>query len=209
MAVLGAAIPAVGSILGGIFGKNSSKKAQKAQTQAINAAIGEQRRQYDQTRADNLPFLNAGTGALGATQGLLGLQGNDVQQKAIEALRASPAFTSLYDVGQDTILQNAAATGGLRGGNTQNSLAQFGSSLLGTVIQNQLSNLGGLVNIGAGTAGQLGALGQNSANSISNLLTQQGNAQASGILGRGAILNNTINDISGLFQGLGQKKWGW
>jgi len=211
---MGIAAPLIGagaSILGGILGKGASKKAQAAQTQALNAAIGEQRRQYDTSRQDFSPFLQGGQQALSGQNGimgLLGLQGNDAQSAAIEQLKQSPGFTSLYGTGQDTILQNAAATGGLRGGNTQNSLAQFGSSLLGTVIQNQLQNLGGLVNVGSGAAGSLGTLGANSANQISGLLGQQGQAAASGILGRGAITGNTINGLAGVLQNFGTQR-GW
>jgi hypothetical protein len=139
---------------------------------------------------------------------LVGLHGNDPQAAAIEQLKKSPAFTSLYDTGQDTILQNAAATGGLRGGNTQMGLAKFGSNLLATVIQNQLSNLGGLVNIGAGTAGQLGSLGQANSSAISNLLSQQGNANASGVLGSAWAQQNMINGLTDAFQSGGKSmKW--
>lgn len=190
-----AAIGAGTSLLSGILGSKGAKSAAKAQAQAINRGIDVQNQQFQQERADSLPFLQAGQGALGQTQGLLGLQGNDIQSQLIAALKGSPAFTSLYDTGADTILQNAAATGGLRGGNTQNSLAQFGSGLLATVIQNQLQNLGGLVNIGSGTAGQLGAMGQNSANAISDLLVQGGNAKATGIAGQTAAWQGVLNGV--------------
>ena len=187
------------SLLSGMLGGKGAKKAAQAQAQAIQQAIAEQRRQDDQSRTDFMPFLNAGTGALGQVQGLLGLSGGDLQSQLIEGLRGSPAFTSRYDTGVDTILQNAAATGGLRGGNTQSSLANFGSSLLADVIQQQLGNLGGLVNIGSGTAQNLGALGQDSANSISQLLTAQGNARAGGILGQAGALGRTLNDLGGIY----------
>lgn len=205
----GLAVGLGGSLLSGLVGGKGAKKAAQAQAQAIQQAIGEQRRQYDQSRADQMPFLNAGTGALGQVQGLLGLNGGDVQSQLIAALKGSPAFTSRYSTGADTILQNAAATGGLRGGNTQNSLANFGSSLLSDVIQQQLGNLGGLVNIGSGTAGQLGSLGQSNANSISSLLGQLGEAKAAGVAAPYTALNRTINDAFGQVQGYGQKKWGW
>lgn len=201
-----AAIGAGASIISGLIGKNGAKKAAAAQTAAINSAIGEQRRQYDQSRSDFMPFLGAGNGALGQTQDILGLNGNDPQAAAIAMLKASPAFTSLYNTGQDTILQNAAATGGLRGGNTQNSLAQFGSGLLAQVIQQQLGNLGGLINVGSGTAANMGQLGQSSAGNISNLFTQQGRAQATGIAGQAAAMQGMVNGIgnaAGNFFGAG------
>lgn len=204
-----AALAIGGSLVSGLLGGKGAKKAAQAQAQAQQQAIAEQRRQYDQSRSDFMPFLNAGTGALGSVQGLLGLSGGDVQAQLIEALKGSPAFTSRYDTGVDTILQNAAATGGLRGGNTQGSLANFGSTLLADVIQQQLGNLGGLVNIGSGTAGQLGQLGQSSAGNISNLLSQQGAARATGIAGQYGAWNNALSGAMGGLQDYGMRKWGW
>lgn len=203
-----AAIAAGTSLLSGIIGGKGAKNAAKAQTQAINAAMAQQNAQFQQTRADNMPFLQAGQGALGATQGLLGLQGNDVQAAAIEALKNSPGFTSLFNTGSDTILQNAAATGGLRGGNTQSSLAQFGSGLLAQVIQQQLGNLGGLVNIGSGTAGTLGSLGQSNSNALSQLFTQRGNAQATGIAGQAAAWQSAIGGVGSAAGNFAQSR-GW
>lgn len=190
------------SVFTGITGKDASKKAQQAQTQSLDKAMAQQQAQFDTTQANFKPFLQAGQQALGGSLDLLGLNGGNPQSAAIAALKASPEFTALYGTGQDTILQNSAATGGLRGGNTQNSLAQFGSSLLGTVIQNHLSNLGGLVNVGTGSAGQLGQFGQANSSAQSNLLTQSGNVQASGILGRAAIQNKSVNDIDQMLQQL-------
>lgn len=201
------AISAGASILSGIVGGKGADKAAKTQAAAYQKGIDEQHAEFAQTQANMAPFLQGGTQALTGDNGLLallGLSGNDKQGSAIDALKASPAFTSLYNTGSDTILQNAAATGGLRGGNTQNSLAQFGSNTLATVIQNQLSNLGGLVNVGSGTAGQLGVLGQQNASAVSGLLGQQGNAQATGILGQTAATQGIINSL-GSFASSGAK----
>lgn len=106
-----------------------------------------------------------------------------LQQQAIDQLKNSPLFQSLYNTGKDGILANAAATGGLRGGNTENSLARFGGDTLAQVIQNQVANLGGLANSGQSAAGSVGNSNSASTSAISNLLQQQGAAQAGGILG--------------------------
>lgn len=198
-----------GSLLSGLFGSKGAKKAANAQVQALQQAIGEQRRQFDTARADNMPFVQGGYKGLGGFLDLLGLNGADVQAAAIEQLKGSPGFTSRYDTGVDTILQNASATGGLRGGNTQTGLAQFGSSLLDDVIQRQLGGLGGLIQTGSGTAMNLGQLGQENANAISELLAGQGRAKATGIAGSYGAWNNVLNDMQGQIQGFGQKKWGW
>lgn len=197
------------SLLSGIFGSKGAKKAAQAQAQAFQQAIGEQRRQFDTSRADNMPFMQGGYQGLDGFLDLVGLNGVDVQGAAIERLKGSPGFTSRYDTGVDTILQNASATGGLRGGNTQGSLAQFGSSLLDDVIRQQLGNFSGLIQTGSGTAMNLGQLGQQNANAISELLSSQGKANATGIAGQYGAWNNAFNGAQRGLQDYGMRKWGW
>ncbi len=192
-------IAAGASILGGALGGKGAAKAAKTQAAAYQKGLEQQQAQYNTTRSDLSPFREAGSQALGSVGDLLGLNGGGIQDSAISALKASPLFTSQYDTGVDTILQNQAATGGLRGGNTQNSLAQFGSGLLSDVIQRQLGNLGGLVTTGAGAAGQLGQLGQQNANATSSLLAQQGGANALGAAAPYGAAQGTINQLGALF----------
>lgn len=195
-----AGIAAGSSILSGVLGGKGAKKAAKIQAAAQDRATQAQQQQFNQIQANEAPFLQAGTGALGGLQGLLGLKGNEAQGSAIDLLKASPLFQSQYGTGIDSILQAASATGGLRGGNVNNSLAQFGSGLLSQVIQNQIGNLGGLVSVGQNAGAGLASAGTNFANNMSNIALQGGNSQASSILGRGAITNNTINDLSKILQ---------
>jgi hypothetical protein len=101
--------------------------ATNAQIAGINKAIGEQQREYDLGRSDFMPYMDFGKGALGPLGDILGLNGNDnAAAKAIAALKASPMFTSLFNTGQEAVLQNASATGGVRGGNTQGALYELG-----------------------------------------------------------------------------------
>lgn len=127
------------------------------------------------------------------------ISGQQAQQSAIDQLKASPLFQSLFRTGQEAIDQNASATGGLRGGNVQSSLANFGSDTLAKVIQQQLSNLGGLSGQGLSAAGTSGQLGASAAGSVANLFGAQGQAQAGGILNASAAkaggLGSLINGI--------------
>lgn len=175
-----AAISAGASILGGIAGGKGASKAAKVQAAAYQKGIDEQSREFGITQQNEAPYLQAGNGGLSAYLGLLGLgpQGATGQQSAIDQLKTSPLFTSLMSNGTSSILANAAATGGLRGGNTQDALSRLGVDTLSNVIQNQLSNYGSLINTGqAAVAGQAAA-GQNYANSVSDLYGKQGGAQA-------------------------------
>lgn len=147
---------------------------------------------YGQGEGRQMP-TTGGTAATTTTTP--GVSAGQAQQSAIDALQQSPLYQSLYRNGRDTLLNNAAATGGLRGGNTEHSLANFGADTLASVIQQQLSNLGGISGNGMSSAGGLGQLNGQSANAISNLYGAQGSAQAGGILGQAGIMNNAFNGI--------------
>lgn len=184
----------IGSFLGGKAAASASKKATKAQVEAANKAIAEQQRQFDLTRSDYAPYLAAGTTGLGQLGDLIGTGGAEKQQSAIDALKASPFYQSLYRTGEEAVLQNASATGGLRGGNTQRSLADFGSDTLMQTIQQQLSSLGGLAGMGVGATGAVANFGANKANAIGAQYGNIGNAQASGYLARGGIAQQQWNN---------------
>lgn len=195
-AIVAAGIGAVGAIGGGLLASGGAKSAASAQSKSDALGIAEQRRQYDTSRSDFAPYLKAGTTALPQIEDILGLNGADKATAAIAALKNSPQYQSLYANGQEAVLQNASATGGLRGGNTQRSLADFGRDTLSTVVSDQLARLGGLAGLGENATGSVSTLGQNSANQISNLFQAQGNAQASSALTQGGIWAGVLNNLS-------------
>lgn len=182
--------------------------ASAAQVQASQAGIEEQRRQFDAIQKLLSPFVTAGTGALTAQQDLTGLNGVDAQQRAISALQSGPQFTAMLKQGETSILQNASATGGLRGGNTQGALAQFSPQLLAATINDQYGKLGGISSMGLGAATQTGSFGQGASNNVTQLLGQIGAAQAGGALAQGKAQAGYANAISsglGAFLGMGGK----
>lgn len=72
---IGPLISVGGSLLSGSMGSGASNNASQAQVNSTGQAIDEQRRQYDQTRADQAPFIAGGTAATKRLQQLLGLSG--------------------------------------------------------------------------------------------------------------------------------------
>lgn len=165
--------------------EDAANTAANAQSQSSAAGIAEQRRQFDAIRELLAPYANAGTGALGQQQALLGLSGADAQKQAIDSIANGEEMKALTDQGENALLQNASATGGLRGGNIQAALAKFRPQLLSQLIQQRFQNLGGITSIGQNAAAGTGNAGMNSANQISNLLQQQGAAQAGAALASG------------------------
>jgi hypothetical protein len=206
-AIIGGIVAGAGAIGGAAIMSGASSRASRAQATAAERQLELQREQAAQQRQDFAPFREAGVRALGDFNTLAGLQGADKQMAAIEALRGNPLFQSLYRQGQEAVLQNASATGGLRGGNTQRSLADFGSDTLARVYQQQLGTLGGLVSVGAGANANLASLAQSNANAQSAALGAQGQAAASNALAQGGIWSNAFSGLGqiagGIIGGLG------
>lgn len=186
---------AIGSLTGASSQAKAAERAGETQAAAAQAGIDEQRRQFDALQQLLSPFVQAGTGALGAQQGLIGLQGADAQQQAIAALAASPELQALTQQGENALLQNASATGGLRGGNLQGALAQFRPQMLAELINRQYSRLGGLTGIGQASAAGVGAAGQQTGANIADLLAQQGAARAGGQIARGSVGRQGFSDL--------------
>lgn len=190
--------------LGGYFAqKSAAEEAAGAQRSASESAIAEQRRQQAEAERLLAPYMQAGQGALGQQQALLGLAGPEAQQAAINQLQQSPQFQSMLAQGEEAILQNASATGGLRGGNTQAALAEFRPQLLSQLIQQQMAQLGGLSAMGQQGAMGAAGFGQQSAANIGNQYGAMGQAAAGSAMAQGQGMSNLFGGIGGALGTLG------
>lgn len=192
------------TLLGGALGSRAQERAANraadAQSAAALAGIEEQRRQFDEIRALLSPYVSAGNLALGQTRDLLGLTSPEAQRAAIEALQQGPEFQTMLRQGESSILANAAATGGLRGGNVQRALGEFSPRLLAETINQRFNRLGGLVSLGQNAAVGVGNAGLATGRGIADLLGQYGAAQAGGALAGGRAQAGYLNSA---LQGLG------
>lgn len=192
----------IGNVVGGITGgKQAARAAERGgqlQAQAAQAGIDEQRRQFDALTKLMSPYVEAGTGALTQQQAIAGLGGADAQQAAIAGFENSPLFQSIVQQGESGILQNAAATGGLRGGNIQASLSQFRPQVLNSLIEQQYGRLGGIAQMGQASAAGQASAGMQSASNIGNLLGNQGAALAGGAMARGGAARQAFGDLIGI-----------
>ena len=137
--------------------------------------------------------------------------GAERQRQAIQGIEQGPLFQELARQGEQGILQNASATGGLRGGNVQGALAQFRPNLLNQLIEAQYGKLAGLTTLGSSSAqnllntGSAAAAGtaagaQQSAQNIGNLMVGMGQARAAGQIGQA---NAFAQGASGIAGGIG------
>lgn len=190
-----------GSLVGGYVQSKAAGKAADVQAATSQQGMQVQQQQFDVLQKNLQPYMQAGQSALAGQQALLGLSGQQQQADAIAQLAQSPQMLAMQQQGESAILQNAAATGGLRGGNVQAALGQFRPQLLNQLIQQQFGNLGGLTNLGQSSSAGVGNAGMNMASNIGNLLQQQGAAQAGGIMGRANAISGSLQNAAGAFMG--------
>jgi len=229
-ALAGIAVGGANLVSGYMQGESASEAA-AIQGQASEAGIAEERRQFEAVQKLLEPYVTAGTDAisglspfaaagapaLAQQQALLGLGGSEAERAAIERISGGETFKALSQQGENAMLQNASATGGLRGGNIQGALAQFRPALLSSLIDQQYGRLGGLTALGQTTTQNIAGLGQASAARtgaaaqqtgavISDLLAQQGAAAAGAEIAQSKAFSAIPSSISGglgIYSGLG------
>ena len=96
----------VGDIVGGFIQSDSNRKAANIQADASREAVAEQRRQYDQTRADYSKWRDTGANAL--TQ----LAGDINAPTTASDVMSDPGYQFGMDQGTKALNQRIAAAGG-------------------------------------------------------------------------------------------------
>jgi hypothetical protein len=99
--------------------------SKRAREDLINQQIQDR---FKAIRGENIgrltPYTEAGRGALTEQQALLGLSGQGAQQEAYARFTESPGQAFLRERQERALLRNAAAIGGLGGGNVRTALQE-------------------------------------------------------------------------------------
>lgn len=166
---------------------SASQAAAGTALQGSQTAAGYQQQALDYLKqTDQLP-TGLREDALRSLGGLYG-GGGSITDRAM----ASPLYQAAVQQGENSVLRNASATGGLRSGNASENLAQVNQNALIAAYNDQISGLQGLSslpsnanNIAALQAGIGNTLGQGQA-SAGNL-TYQGATNAANTLYSGSV----------------------
>jgi hypothetical protein len=202
----------VGGLGSALISSNAASNASDAQANSANQANATQQQQYNQTRTDNLPWMNRGNAAGDALQQQLGI-GADNGTGNYGALTknftnadfvADPGYQFRLDQGMRGVNASLAAKGGLLSGAAVKAAANynqgFASNEFGQAYNRFVNNQSNTYNKLAGVAGTgqtanslVGSLGQQTANNIANNQIGVGNARASGYIAQGNALTNGIS----------------
>lgn len=204
--LIAAAIVGGSTLLSGIISSIANNSAATIQAGAAQSGIDESRRQFDVMQKTLEPYTKGGAAAFSAQGDLAGINGPEAQATALAALQNGPEMAAGIQQGENAMLQNASATGGLRGGNLQGALAQFRPQMLSQLISQQYGRLGGMATLGQNAAAGVATGALQTGTNITNLYGQQGTARAGGALATGAGWNsipNALTSTIGTYYGLG------
>jgi hypothetical protein len=133
---------------------------------------------------------------LGSEYGLtLGANGKFVSdgKSIVQRAEDSPFYQTMVQRGEEGVLRNASATGGLRSGNTNEALASVNQNALMASYANQLSGLQGMAQLPSNAnniAGSMAGIGQTYAQGMTaqaNFGAQQSQNNFNNAMGAGAL----------------------
>jgi len=212
----------------------SSDKAASAQKDAAQAGQDTQWKMYNQTRDDQMPWLTQGKTSLEQLGGMMGNGGALTKQyqqfkpMTMADFQSDPSYQFRRKEGVRGIENSMAGRSGFGGGNMLKALARYGSDLASTeygaandrynqnfrtgydqfnndqnTIFNRLSSLAGT---GQTTAANLGSVGANTANQVTQGQSDYGDAAARRYMGRAGVYKGINDDnmkIAGMLFGGG------
>jgi hypothetical protein len=169
----------------------------QSQSAANNLALAN--KQYNTMEQQIQPYLGAGQTGVTAYGNLLGTNGDTAQNTAIGEIKAGPQYQGLMQTGNENILANASATGGLRGSNTSNTLANTSISTLNGLITQRLAGYNQLMSNGLNAINGSQAASNSFQGAATTANTQTANAETS----RAGSLSNSFNSgIGAITQGV-------
>jgi len=201
-----------------LLGSRSASKAADVQASAADRAAELQREMFEQTRADQAPYREAGYNALAELQRTAGNAPGAFRFGAGD-YQADPGYAFRLSEGQKALDRQAAARGGLISGGALKAAQRFGQEMgsqefgnaynraltgynADVARENQLYNRqAALAGIGQTATNLVGQAGQNYATGAGNLMTGAGAAQAAGQVGAANALTGGLGTYLNYTQG--------
>jgi hypothetical protein len=182
-------IAGVATVAGSALSNRGADKAADASRDANLAAIDEQRRQYDTTRDDYMPFLEAGYGALDRQNAFLSGDWSGFE--------SSPDYKFAVDQGFKGLERGLSAGGAMGSGGADADRIALGQGLATQYAGNYWNKLAGQAGQGQAAVGTLGSLGANAANQIGGAYQNIGNARASSFQQKGQNYSDLAYGLGG------------
>jgi hypothetical protein len=191
----------------------SANQAAGKQRDAANNATNTQLGMYNQNRADQAPWRQAGGEAVNALEGWYGLPGADgkvdpnagaADTKLIQSL---PGYQFNLQQGNQAVQRDLAAKGLLGSGAAGKALTQYGQGYAMNESNQYLNGLQSLAGLGQTSAGQTGQIGAYTGAQVGSNQIYAGNAQASGYANQSNAINQGLSGLVGAYGNYNQQQY--
>lgn len=173
-----------------LLGSKSAGDAASTQAAAADRAAELQNQQYQQTRQDQMPWMEAGKAALNQLVPLA----TNYRSFGMKDFVIDPGYNFRLTEGLKQLGHQAGARGGLISGQTLKGMQDYAQNSASNEYTNafnryqteraaQLTPLQSLAGVGQTTAAQLGVSGAANAGAVGNYLTGGAAANAAGMVG--------------------------
>lgn len=183
------------------MGSNSQgDKALRAQRQATDSAMAFQREMYNQNRADQAPWREAGMRAL------TGMEDAEFQKDfTANDFQADPGYQFRMQEGMKALQNSAAAKGSLNSGATMKALTKYGQDFASNEYTNvynrfnadrdrRFNRLSSLAGTGQTATNQMQNANSNFGNQMSDLTLGLGNARAASNINQANRMNQWMDN---------------
>lgn len=185
------------SFFGSLFGTD---KAARAITDAQNKNIAQSQQTQQQNTALYQPYVNQGSAANTQIGNLLGFNGADAQQGAINSYSMSPDYQVRYQTGLDALdRSNLGKYGSLNNGNVLKATENYGQQQGALGYNDYYNKLAGQQGVGLQATTGTANSNQNANTAITQANTAIGNADANAALQNGSILGGILSLGTQLF----------
>ena len=198
------------SVGGSLLGMDASNDAAQAQTQAGQQSNELQYQMFNQSRADQAPWREAGVEALNQLRTGIQPGGSLMRSFGMSDYQADPGYGFRLAEGMKGIERSAAARGNLLSGGALKGITRYGQDMASNEYQNaynrytqnqtnQYNRLAGVAGTGQNAAQQIGQQGMQMGQNVGNTLQGIGNARASGYVGGANALTGGIGQAYNLY----------
>ena len=191
-----AAIGAAGSIFSGIMGASGAAKSASAIRYSADLARKTALELNEKARGDLAPFRETGVKAAGQLSDIL--SGN---KSADDYFKDSAQFRFESDIGQRNINRQLSARGGYNSGAGLEALSLFNSALVGAEGEKQFQRIFNVAQLGGNAAAQSANNTTQTGNTLANLTTQSGIAEAGAIQNQYNAIGSIGTGVAGAVQG--------
>ncbi len=206
------------AILGGLIASDSARSAGNKQADAAAASNATQKQMFDQTRADNMPALDARNASLARMRELLGIGGDATAPGYGSAggrvnpgdVQNEPGYQFGQQQGMQALNNQLTARGMRNSGAALKAATRYGTDYATTKYDNafnreianrsaQLNPLQSVAGLGQTGASTVAGAGQNYANQVGANQIGLGNALGASTIAQGNAWGNALQQGAGWY----------